>query len=102
MDSNHSEQYCSPDPSALTAQPPAETVSPDAEPAQFVRWFRELAPYVHRFRGKTFVIGFGGELIRDGHLNTLIPDLSLLTDLGIKQGLIHGSGRQRTEESGVG
>lgn len=35
-------------------------------PAQFVRWFREVAPYVHRFRGKTFVIGFGGELIRDG------------------------------------
>src|SRR5690625_1436164 len=66
-------------------------IPPEAAPAQFVRWFREVAPYVHRFRGKTFVIGFGGELIREGHLNTLIPDLSLLSALGIKLVLVHGS-----------
>jgi len=70
----------------------------EANPAQFVRWFREVAPYVHRFRGKTFVIGFGGELIRDGHLNTLIPDLSLLSALGIKLVLVHGSRPQVNEQ----
>ncbi len=99
MDSNHSEQYSNPN--SITNQSMAsssETYSPDAEPAQFVRWFREVAPYVHRFRGKTFVIGFGGELIRDGHLNTLIPDLSLLSALGIKLVLVHGSRPQVNEQ----
>jgi len=73
-------------------------IPPEAAPAQFVRWFREVAPYVHRFRGKTFVIGFGGELIRDGHLNTLVPDLSLLSALGIKLVLVHGSRPQVNEQ----
>ncbi|MDY0310325.1 MAG: N-acetylglutamate synthase, partial [Castellaniella sp.] len=36
--------------------------APEFAPAQFVRWFREVAPYVHDFRGKTFVVAFGGEL----------------------------------------
>src|SRR5690606_15760901 len=60
-------------------------------PAQFVRWFREVAPYVHDFRGKTFVVAFGGELVRDGALNPLIQDLSLLSALGVKLVLLHGA-----------
>ncbi|MCQ9615618.1 amino-acid N-acetyltransferase [Paenalcaligenes niemegkensis] len=72
--------------------------APEYAPAQFVRWFREVAPYVHRFRGKTFVIGFGGELINEGLLNTLIPDLSLLSALGIKLVLVHGSRPQVNEQ----
>ena len=32
----------------------------------FVHWFRSAAPYIHGFRGKTFVIAFGGELVADG------------------------------------
>lgn len=66
--------------------------------AQFVRWFRDVAPYVHNFRGKTFVVGFGGELIRDGALNTLIQDLSLLSALGIKLVLVHGSRPQVNDQ----
>lgn len=84
------------------SQPDLDTLSaldaPEYAPAQFVRWFREVAPYVHRFRGKTFVIGFGGELIRDGVLSTLIPDLSLLSALGIKLVLVHGSRPQVNEQ----
>src|SRR5690625_6454477 len=102
MDSHHSEQYNSPDASALTTQSQADTFSPDTEPAQFVRWFREVAPYVHRFRGKTFVIGFGGELIRDGHLNTLISDFSLLSALVIKLVLVRCSRPQTWAERRVG
>ena len=34
-------------------------------PEAFVRWFRQAAPYVHAFRGRTFVIGFGGELVAE-------------------------------------
>jgi amino-acid N-acetyltransferase len=72
--------------------------APEFAPAQFVRWFREVAPYVHDFRGKTFVIGFGGELERDGVLNTLIQDLSLLSALGVKLVLVHGSRPQVNEQ----
>ncbi len=80
----------------------AETLSaqeaPEFAPAQFVRWFREVAPYVHDFRGKTFVVAFGGELVNDGALNTLIQDLSLLSALGVKLVLAHGSRPQVNEQ----
>ena len=34
-------------------------------PEDFVRWFRQAAPYLHAFGERTFVIGFGGELIAE-------------------------------------
>lgn len=72
--------------------------APEFAPAQFVRWFREVAPYVHDFRGKTFVVAFGGELVRDGALNPLVQDLSLLSALGVKLILVHGSRPQVNEQ----
>lgn len=72
--------------------------APVFAPAQFVRWFREVAPYVHGFRGKTFVVAFGGELVNDGVLNTLVQDLSLLSALGVKLVLVHGSRPQVNEQ----
>ncbi|NOL49656.1 amino-acid N-acetyltransferase [Pelistega europaea] len=79
-----------------------ETVSaseaPEYAPAQFVRWFREVAPYVHTMRGKTFVIGFGGDLVQEGKLNALVQDLSLLTALGVRLVLVFGSRPQVNEQ----
>lgn len=72
--------------------------APEFAPAQFVRWFREVAPYVHDFRGKTFIIAFGGELVGDGALNTLVQDLSLLSALGVRLVLVHGSRPQVNEQ----
>ncbi len=72
--------------------------APEFAPAQFVRWFREVAPYVHDFRGKTFVVAFGGELVSDNALNTLVQDLSLLSALGVKLVLVHGSRPQVNEQ----
>lgn len=72
--------------------------APEFAPAQFVRWFREVAPYVHAFRGKTFVVAFGGELVQAGALNALVQDLSLLSALGIKLVLVHGSRPQVNEQ----
>src|SRR5690554_6432720 len=72
--------------------------APEFAPAQFVRWIREVAPYVHDFRGKTFVVAFGGELVCDGALNALIQDLSLLSALGVKLILVHGSRPQVNEQ----
>src|SRR5690606_12067754 len=46
----------------------------------------------------TFVVGFGGELVSDGALNTLIQDLSLLSALGVKLILVHGSRPQVNEQ----
>ena len=72
--------------------------APEFAPAQFVRWFRDVAPYVHAFRGKTFVVAFGGELVQAGALNTLVQDLSLLSSLGIRLVLVHGSRPQVNEQ----
>ncbi len=58
----------------------------------FVRWFRQAAPYVHAFRGRTFVIGFGGELIAErSRLTSFVHDLNLLAALGIRLVLVHGA-----------
>src|SRR3982751_2389195 len=50
---------------------------------QFVHWLRSVAPYIHAFRGKTFVVAFPGELVVAGALTVLAQDLSLLVALGI-------------------
>ena len=70
---------------------PIDTEAPSLSQAQFVSWLREVAPYVHAHRGRTFVVGFGGELIEDGRLNALVHDLSLLQAMGIRLVLVHGS-----------
>jgi len=72
--------------------------APEFAAPQFVRWFREVAPYVHAFRGKTFVVAFGGELVQAGALNALIQDLSLLSALGVRLVLVHGSRPQVNEQ----
>ena len=61
-------------------------------PEAFVRWFRQAAPYVHAFRGRTFVIGFGGELVAErGRFVRFLHDLNLLAALGIRLVLVHGA-----------
>jgi amino-acid N-acetyltransferase len=65
---------------------------------QFVQWLRSVAPYVHAFRGKTFVVAFPGELVHSGALPVLAHDLSLLVALGIKVVIVHGSRPQVAEQ----
>ena len=57
----------------------------------FVKWFRSVAPYFHAFRGKTFVIAFGGEVVADGKFAVLAHDINLLQAAGIRIVLVHGS-----------
>ena len=59
--------------------------------AQFVAWFRSVAPYFHAFRGKTFVIAFGGEVVARGKFIALAHDINLLHSAGIRLVLVHGS-----------
>ena len=59
--------------------------------ADFVAWFRSVAPYINAFRGKTFVIAFGGEVVADGKFVELTHDFNLLAALGIRLVLVHGA-----------
>jgi amino-acid N-acetyltransferase len=70
-------------------------------PIQFVQWLRSVAPYIHAFRGKTFVVAFPGELVKAGALPVLAHDLSLLHALGIKVVIVHGSRPQVEEQLGL-
>src|SRR4051795_12405276 len=58
----------------------------------FVRWLRQVAPYVHAFRGRTFVVAFGGELFTERtRFLAFVHDLNLLAALGIRLVLVHGA-----------
>ena len=63
----------------------------DLKPDPFVSWFRSVAPYVQAHQGRTFVIGFGGELVRDMQFDALANDLKLLASLGVRLVLVHGA-----------
>ncbi len=57
----------------------------------FVAWFRSVAPYINAFRGKTFIVAFGGEVVEDGKFVELTHDLNLLASLGVRLVLVHGA-----------
>jgi amino-acid N-acetyltransferase len=67
-------------------------------PHTFVPWFRAVAPYIHAYRNKTFVVALAGEAIAAGKLNTFVQDLSILHAMGIKLVLVHGFRPQVTEQ----
>lgn len=54
----------------------------------FVNWFRSASPYIHAHRGCTFVISFGGEVLKQNP--SLIHDVALLNSLGIRLILVPG------------
>ena len=56
-----------PVPSQVADEPAAEPEAPNPH-GQFVDWMRSVAPYIHAFRNKTFVVAFGGELVQEGRL----------------------------------
>jgi amino-acid N-acetyltransferase len=67
-------------------------------PHTFVPWFRAVAPYIHAYRGKTFVVALAGEAIAAGKLNSFVQDLSILHAMGLKLVLVHGFRPQVTEQ----
>ncbi len=66
-------------------------VTPPPESPGFVAWFRSVAPYFHSFRGKTFVVAFGGEVVDRARFFEFAHDLNLLHSAGIRVVLVHGS-----------
>ena len=64
----------------------------------FVPWFRSVAPYIHKFRNQTFVVGIAGEAIAAGKLQHLAQDLALIQSMGVKVVLVHGFRPQVNEQ----
>jgi amino-acid N-acetyltransferase len=67
-------------------------------PHTFVPWFRTVAPHIHAYRGKTFVVAIAGELIAAGKLPLFAQDLAILHSMGIKVVLVHGFRPQVNEQ----
>jgi amino-acid N-acetyltransferase len=62
------------------------------QPEAFVRWLRQVTPYVHAFRGRTFVVAFGGEMFAErARFTSFVHDVNLLAALGIRLVLVHGA-----------
>ena len=66
--------------------------------ARLVSWVRQAAPYIHAFRGRAFVIAFGGEVLETGVAQALIHDIALLDSMGIQLVLVHGARPQIDSE----
>ena len=64
----------------------------------FVPWFRSVAPYIHKFRNQTFVVGVCGEAIAAGKLQHLAQDLAMVQSMGVKIVLVHGFRPQVNEQ----
>jgi amino-acid N-acetyltransferase len=83
----------------LRAVPAAvEAPAPMFNATEFVSWLRSVAPYVHAFRNKTFVVGFPGELVKADKLESLAHDVALLAAMGMRIVLVHGSRPQVQEQ----
>ena len=48
----------------------------------FVPWFRSVAPYIHKFRNQTFVVGVCGEAIAAGKLQPFRARQAVLDNEG--------------------
>ena len=64
----------------------------------FVPWFRSVAPYIHKFRNQTFVVGIAGEALAAGKLPHLAQDLAMIQSMGVKIVLVHGFRPQVAEQ----
>ena len=64
----------------------------------FVPWFRSVAPYIHKFRNQTFVVGIAGEAIAAGKLPHLAQDLAMIQSMGVRIVLVHGFRPQVNEQ----
>ena len=64
----------------------------------FVPWFRSVAPYIHKFRNQTFVVGLTGEAIAAGKLHSIVQDLAMIQAMGVKIVLVHGFRPQVNEQ----
>ena len=68
-----------------------------ANDQNYVKWFRNAAPYINAHRGKTLVLMFGGEAVQHPNFANIIHDIALMHSLGMKLVIVHGA-RPQIEE----
>ena len=73
-------------------------MSASAPAPVFVDWFRSVAPYIHKFRDQTFVIGVPGEAIAEGYLSAIVQDLALIQSMGVQIVMVRGFRPQINEQ----
>ena len=56
-----------------------------------IHFFREAAPYIQAHKGKTFVIAISSEIIDSAYFKNVINDIAVLSSLGVKVVLVHGT-----------
>jgi acetylglutamate kinase len=57
----------------------------------------EALPYIQQFEHKTFVIKYGGAVMQDEELKTMVAqDVTLLRKIGIEVVVVHGGGKEIT------
>ncbi len=59
--------------------------------SSFSTQFRFAAPYIQAHRDRTFVVGLPGDAVESDNFQNLVHDLALLSCLGIKLVIVHGS-----------
>lgn len=60
----------------------------------------QALPYIRQFRNKTFIVKFGGELLKDrAHTEAIASDITLVHMVGIRVVVVHGGGPQANELS---
>ncbi|MFZ5947431.1 MAG: acetylglutamate kinase [Stygiobacter sp.] len=57
----------------------------------------EALPFIQQFEGKTFVVKYGGAIMTDENLKSMIAqDVTLLRKIGINVVVVHGGGKEIT------
>lgn len=78
---------------------------PPISPTQRAESLIEALPFIQRYRGKAFVIKYGGSAMEDEHVvERLLRDIAFLKAVGIKPVLVHGGGKaisDRMREAGL-
>ncbi len=56
-----------------------------------VAFFREASPYIHKHRGKVFVIAFPGEIVLQHNFRRILEDIAIIAALGARIVIVHGT-----------
>ncbi|KAK2993528.1 hypothetical protein RJ640_007360 [Escallonia rubra] len=79
--------------SRVNATSPLKLSAPEFTAKTRVRIHSEAIPFIHKFRGKTVVVKYGGAAMKSEALQaSVIADLVLLSCVGLRIVFVHGGG----------
>ena len=85
----------------MTRTPPDASKSRIARTMGNAKILMEAMPYIQEFKGKTFVIKYGGSAMADETLrHTFAGDVALLALVGLRPVIVHGGGPHITRAMG--